>query len=233
MRNILKFISLSMAIFSEAYYNNGSFFSKATSSVWTSGKYVLDPETRARRIVNISQNAEVDFCQAFWCLSESEFMNHIHNFSASSVAVSNLISIPPEPLSHERSDGTFVDIPIPSAHIGKKPLYVRLISSVVREGMVGIGVGKRTNVQPASRGLIFHCHGGGFVAQSSKSHETYLREWAIKTGVPILSVDYSLAPTAPFPRAIEEVYYAYNWTVKNCHLLGSTGKFLVIFKKRS
>lgn len=222
MRNILKFISLSMAIFSEAYYNNGSFFSKATNSVWTSGKYVLDPETRARRIVNISQNAEVDFCQAFWCLSESEVMNHIHNsFVATSVAVSNVISIPPEPLCHKRIDGTIVDIPVPSAHIGTKPLHVRLISHVVREGMVGVG--KKTNVQPVSKGLIVHCHGGGFVAQSSKSHEIYLREWAYKIGVPILSVDYSLAPAAPFPRALEEVYYAYNWAVKNCHLLGSTG----------
>lgn len=109
MRNILKFISLSMAIFSEAYYNSGSFLSKATSSMWTSGKYMLDPETRARRIVNISQNADVDFCKAFWCLSESELMHHIHSsFVAVSVAVSNVISIPPEPLVYQRSDGEYL-----------------------------------------------------------------------------------------------------------------------------
>lgn len=228
MRNILKFISLSMAIFSEAYYNNGSFFSKATSSVWTSGKYILDPELRARRVVNISQNADVDFCKAFWYLSESEIMQHLHNsFVATSVAVSNIISIPPEPLSFERSDGTSVDIPIPSSHVGTKPLHVRLISCVVREGMVGVG--KRANVQPASPGLIVHCHGGGFVAQSSLSHETYLRDWSYKLNVPILSIDYSLAPAAPFPRALEEVFYAYSWAVKNCHLLGSTGKNVIFF----
>lgn len=72
-------------------------------------------------------------------------------------------------------------------------------------------------------GLLFHCHGGGFVAQSSRSHEVYLREWSKSLDVPILSVDYSLAPQAPFPRALEEVLYAYCWALKNCALLGTTG----------
>lgn len=63
------------------------------------------------------------------------------------------------------------------------------------------------------------------MAQSSKSHECYLRQWAKDIDVPILSVDYSLAPQAPYPRALEEVTYAYCWALKNCHLLGSTGKY--------
>lgn len=98
---------------------------------------------------------------------------------------------------------------------------MRLISYKVRKGM--IGTGKNGAVEPPARGLLFHCHGGGFVAQSSKSHEGYLRDWAKQLKVPILSVDYSLAPEAPFPRALEEVVYAYGWALKNCELLGSTG----------
>jgi hypothetical protein len=31
--------------------------------------------------------------------------------------------------------------------------------------------------------------------------------------MPIVSIDYSLAPDAPFPRALEEVVYAYAWWV--------------------
>lgn len=38
----------------------------------------------------------------------------------------------------------------------------------------------------------------------------------------MLSVDYSLAPEAPFPRAIEEVFYAYCWALKNPEVVGST-----------
>ena len=33
------------------------------------------------------------------------------------------------------------------------------------------GVDKNAPVLEKSRGLLFHCHGGGWVAQSSQSHE--------------------------------------------------------------
>lgn len=86
-------------------------------------------------------------------------------------------------------------------------------------------------MRPPSPALIFHCHGGGFVAQSSSSHESYLRDWARRLGVPILSIDYSLAPEAPFPRALEEMVYAYCWAINNCHLLGSTAQRIVLVGK--
>lgn len=86
------------------------------------------------------------------------------------------------------------------------------------------GTKNKSPVEPSSKGLIVHCHGGGFVAQSSKSHEGYLRDWAKRLNVPILSIDYSLAPEAPFPRALEEVYYAYCWALKNHKFLGSLGR---------
>lgn len=56
---------------------------------------------------------------------------------------------------------------------------------------------------------------------------SYLREWADKLDVPILSVDYRLAPKAAFPRALEEVFYAYCWALQNAELLGSTGENIV------
>lgn len=59
------------------------------------------------------------------------------------------------------------------------------------------------------------------------SDEIYLREWAAKLDVPILSIDYSLTPEAPFPRAIEEVFYAYCWALKNPESVGSTGENIV------
>lgn len=80
---------------------------------------------------------------------------------------------------------------------------------------------KPSNAKP-SKYLIFHVHGGGWAAQTSKSHEYYLREWVSKLDVPMLSVDYSLTPEAPFPRAIEEVFYAYCWALNNPEVVGST-----------
>lgn len=96
--------------------------------------------------------------------------------------------------------------------------------------MVGEGGSYRgwRKLPPRSRCLLFHCHGGGFVAQSSKSHELYLRDWAVAIDAPILSVDYSLAPEAPFPRALEEVFYAYCWMLKNAEHLGTTAERIVV-----
>lgn len=49
----------------------------------------------------------------------------------------------------------------------------------------------------------------------------------MKLDAPIMAVDYSLAPEAPFPRAIEEIFYAYCWALRNPDLVGSTGENIV------
>lgn len=56
----------------------------------------------------------------------------------------------------------------------------------------------------------------------------YLREWAVKLDVPIISVDYSHSPEAPFPRALEEVVFAYSWALKYFTILGTTGENIVL-----
>jgi len=63
--------------------------------------------------------------------------------------------------------------------------------------------------------LIFHIHGGGFVAMTSHGHESYLRVWAKETGIPIISIDYSVAPEYMYPVQVEECYGAYKWIVEN------------------
>ncbi|CAG4953093.1 unnamed protein product [Colias eurytheme] len=218
IRGILKGISICMAGFSEAYYSQGNLI----SSVWTGGQYLIDPELRARRIVNISQSASVEFCKAFWFLTESEIMRRVPSLMSTTVAVNKLITITPVPIVVTTLEGKEKTILPPNSHIGLHDLNVRLISVNKRNGMTG-----ETSTLPPSDGVMFHCHGGGFVAQSSKSHEGYLRDWAAKLNIPILSVDYSLAPQAPFPRALEEVFFAYCWMLNNLKEIGTTGKRIV------
>ena len=67
--------------------------------------------------------------------------------------------------------------------------------------------------------VLFDQHGGGFVSQTSKSHATYLKQWSVEWDMPIISIDYSLAPDAPYPRALEEVLYAYAWWVEQLLIL--------------
>ncbi|XP_029039585.1 hormone-sensitive lipase [Osmia bicornis bicornis] len=224
LKPILKTIMVCMATFSEAFYANGTLLARCANSV----KYMLDPEARARRIVDISQHADISFCQAFWFLNESDITRRLPNITSPSLAINQIISIPPEGLSILALDGTTVQIPVPHSHIGKKPIHVRLLSSKRRLGMVGSG-GVGGELHKSSDELIIHCHGGGFVAQTSLSHETYLRAWAINLDIPILSIDYSLAPEAPFPRAFEEVLYAYAWALNHAStLLGSTAKKILL-----
>eukprot|EP00045_Choanoeca_perplexa_P012023 m.129667 g.129667 ORF g.129667 m.129667 type:complete len:854 (+) comp15855_c0_seq1:75-2636(+) len=79
-----------------------------------------------------------------------------------------------------------------------------------------------------SPGLVIHCHGGGFVAQSSQSHEMYLRRWTKSLRAPIVSIDYSLSPEAPYPTALQEVVYAYRWCLRNASKLGTRAERVVV-----
>lgn len=62
----------------------------------------------------------------------------------------------------------------------------------------------------------------------SLSLQVFLREWAVGVSVPMLSVDYSLAPEARYPRPLEEVLTVYSWVLNNMELLGTTGKKIVL-----
>lgn len=57
---------------------------------------------------------------------------------------------------------------------------------------------------------------------------SYSKEWAKLLDVPIVSMDYSLAPEAPFPRAVEEIFYAYCYVLKNPEQFGWTGENIVL-----
>ncbi|WAR53364.1 hypothetical protein PtB15_2B795 [Puccinia triticina] len=60
-----------------------------------------------------------------------------------------------------------------------------------------------------TKNLILDVPGGGFIAMSPAHHEERIIQWAIKTGVPILSIDYCKAPEYPFPYAIHECMDVY------------------------
>ncbi|CAH7689376.1 Alpha/Beta hydrolase protein [Phakopsora pachyrhizi] len=60
-----------------------------------------------------------------------------------------------------------------------------------------------------SKNLILDVPGGGFIAMSPLNHEERLIRWAVRTGIPILSIDYCKAPEYPFPYAIHECMDVY------------------------
>ncbi|GBM06893.1 Hormone-sensitive lipase [Araneus ventricosus] len=225
MRRILQGVSVIMATFSDLYQKSGGPVFKAALTVLNGIKYIINPELRAYQIVNVAQNSSVEFLKAFWSLSEVQLMKQLPDWICPKLAIRKEILVPniSITLSNIYTNENVV-IPVPTSHIPPAPVRCLLLSTVQREGQILKNSRNKTSLAPKSKSLVFHCHGGGFVAQDPDSHEIYLRHWANDLNIPIISVDYSLSPEAPFPRALEEVLLAYAWVLKNPHNLGWTGE---------
>ncbi|XP_074837127.1 hormone-sensitive lipase isoform X2 [Carettochelys insculpta] len=240
IRPFLQTIAIGLVSFGENYSPHDSSLRMAASSLFTSGKFAIDPELRGAEFERITQNLDVHFWKSFWNLTETELLASVASMTSTQVRVSRALRVPPEPFELPLAADPSLSITItpPVAHTGPAPIHMRLISHELREGQdsealnmlaqaegpVGLELWRRAPPAPPSPLLLVHFHGGGFVAQTSKSHEPYLRGWAQELGAPVLSVDYALAPEAPFPRALEECFYAYCWALRHCHLLGSTAQ---------
>ncbi|MEP3226392.1 MAG: alpha/beta hydrolase [Parasphingorhabdus sp.] len=62
--------------------------------------------------------------------------------------------------------------------------------------------------------IIFY-HGGGFVIGDLESHHPYCTEMAAQMDLPLIAVDYRLAPEAPFPAAPDDCEAATRWIADN------------------
>ena len=61
--------------------------------------------------------------------------------------------------------------------------------------------------------LVVYYHGGGWVLGNIESHDGTCRALANRSGATVVSVDYRLAPEAPFPAAVDDSLAAARW----CH----------------
>lgn len=68
--------------------------------------------------------------------------------------------------------------------------------------------------------LLIFFHGGGFCVGDLASYDVLCRELANAAGCAVLSVDYRLAPEHPFPAAVHDAVFAFEWAVANASLLG-------------
>lgn len=195
--------------------------------------YILDPKQLSKKIVDNSRNLGVDFAQSFYNMSESDWVQKIK--TTSPITTSLVIKLHFEQLDVPvlNAENTFFKVPPPSSHVKRKWVEVRVVADFRTREMVGSCSCKTrltcNCVYPEPKDVvIFHVHGGGFISQTSKSHMEYLTQWSKQLSVPIVSVDYSLAPEAAYPRALEEVFYCYCWMLNNFNKIGTTGKKIIL-----
>jgi len=77
--------------------------------------------------------------------------------------------------------------------------------------------------------VILFMHGGGWVLGDLDTHEPFCTELAIELDLPVVAVDYRLAPEHPFPAAFDDAIAATRWVASGSALLDRkvTGLFLV------
>lgn len=66
------------------------------------------------------------------------------------------------------------------------------------------------------------------MAQTSAAHMAYLREWADRLRIPILSVDYTVSPPAKPGEGLAECSYAYAWALANAKHFGADPTRIVL-----
>lgn len=68
----------------------------------------------------------------------------------------------------------------------------------------------RTDASAASPVALF-AHGGGWVMGSLDTHDGLRRQLAVRTGYPVIAVDYRRAPEHKFPAAFNDVVTVCEW----------------------
>jgi acetyl esterase/lipase len=72
----------------------------------------------------------------------------------------------------------------------------------------------RPQATDTAGGALLWIHGGGYVIGSAAQDDRLCRRFAHRLGVPVVAVDYRLAPKHPYPAALEDCYEAFAWLTR-------------------
>lgn len=137
LRLLNKFPAVLMAAYSEYYYSNQHMLIKLIRMPHTYLKYLFNSKLLSQKIVELFGNADVDYNKSLLLLGETRIYRMFQGVVEPKVSVNRALNIQPEPLEiFSEKNGKLIDIPVPSSHIGAKPIKCRLISARKRKGMV-------------------------------------------------------------------------------------------------
>jgi acetyl esterase len=127
---------------------------------------------------------------------------------------------------HPRRDTTSIDearriaeiVRAPWAAGGPEMARIDQLGAPTRHGEVRVRI-----YRPETKrvdGALVYLHGGGFVLFSIDTHDRLMREYAHRTGIAVIGIDYPRAPEARFPRPLEACVDALRWLRANASMLG-------------
>lgn len=74
--------------------------------------------------------------------------------------------------------------------------------------------------EASARACIVYAHGGGMIMGSVDGYQRRCATYAAATNVPLISVDYRLAPEHPYPAAVDDVVDAVTWVASHAEEFG-------------
>ncbi|HEX2762253.1 MAG TPA: alpha/beta hydrolase [Allosphingosinicella sp.] len=129
----------------------------------------------------------------------------------------------PGPRSHEVGPEEAREMMRKSRHVADAETgelaLIRDLSCPGPAGEIGLRLYDAREERSAGPLLLF-LHGGGFVMGDLDTHEPFCAEMARRLDLPVLAVDYRLAPEQPFPAGAEDCIAAARWAAASPAELG-------------
>jgi acetyl esterase len=129
----------------------------------------------------------------------------------------------PGPKSHEAGLAEAREMLLKSRHVADLPVeslaVIKDLSCPGPAGEIPLRLYDARETREAGPLLLFF-HGGGFVLGDLDTHEPFCATIARQLDLPVLAVDYRLAPEHPFPAGVEDCIAAARWAAASPAALG-------------
>ena len=102
----------------------------------------------------------------------------------------------------------------------RAPVTTRALHCPGPAGPMALRLHDANDSAAGPRPVIVYFHGGGFMLGDSACYADLCGELAAQTGLPVVSVDYRLAPEHPFPAAPDDCEAAARWIAQAAPALG-------------
>lgn len=76
---------------------------------------------------------------------------------------------------------------------------------------IGVRIRIHKNQAARAKGTLLYIHGGGWVIFSMDTHDRLMREYAARSGMDVVGIDYSLSPENRYPTALNEISAVIDW----------------------